>query len=104
MFKKLIAPPKDNVTGELLNRVQDNVVEGFKVLEKFPFLNGILLENVVLSTGDNEMSHRLGKAPKGVIVVKSTGATSIYLKDSKIADRLMIVNSSADVTVNLFVF
>lgn len=71
-----------------------------------PLANGLILEGVVLASGDNTINHTLGRPLQGWFAVRMNAAANLYDKQStnQHTDLTLVLNSSAAVTVNLFVF
>lgn len=71
-----------------------------------PINGGTILVSIELSSGDNTISHKLSQKPQGWFIVRQRGAATIYDKqdDNQNADKTLVLNSSADVTVDIFVF
>lgn len=97
-FKKAYTTDQD------LNAVQENVEESLAPLIKNPLLDGIILSNVELTTGDNDISHKLGRKLQGWVIVDRDANANIYRKTSSTPTLTLKLNSSATVTVSLYVF
>lgn len=71
-----------------------------------PQSTGVILKNVSLSTGDNTINHRLGRDLQGWQLIRVRAAATVYDKqdDNQLKSRTLILNSSAPVVVDLFVF
>lgn len=74
-----------------------------KRLVDLPLLSGRLLSDVTATTSGTVVDHKLGRAPRGVIVVKSS-TTDSYQTDSFSGSSLTITSSSGDAVVSLWVF
>lgn len=70
-----------------------------------PIVNGVQLVNIAVISGDNNVNHRLGRKPQGYIV---TGMHSvfaeIYDKPSPFPELFLILNASAQTTVDIYVY
>ena len=82
--------------------LQDAVEATLRSVTGRPIIDGGLLLDIELASGDNAVDHKLGRLLRGYIVVKRSAACDIYNKD--IDTRTLILNSSAAVTVTLWVF
>jgi hypothetical protein len=74
---------------------------------KNPFMSGLLLSKVTLVSGTNTIKHGLGRAIQGWIPVRvRSSAASIYdTQDSNTSpNTTLILNASAAVTIDLYVF
>lgn len=71
-----------------------------------PFLQGRLIQNVSLSTGDNVVNHGLNRKLQGWVLVRQRAAATIYDKQdlNQIPNLTLTLNTSANVSVDLYVF
>lgn len=71
-----------------------------------PLLNGQLLEPFSLITGNNVISHKLGRKLQGWIVVGLSAATTLYDLQStnNVPELTLTLNSSNSAVVTLYVF
>lgn len=67
------------------------------------FNNGNLLHGNVLAIGSNVIYHKLGKLLTGWFIVDQNAASEIYRSAAK-NDSTLTLNSSAIVTVDIYVF
>jgi hypothetical protein len=83
-----------------------DITDLFTTLKDLPIINGFLLEEVALISGDTTLDHGLGRELLGWIVVGQSASATIYDKQGTNSDsgRTLILNSSAVATVNLWVF
>jgi hypothetical protein len=68
-----------------------------------PFNNGVLLQEVELSTGTNKINHKLGRKPQGWVVVDQNAAATVY-RSAPFNALTLTLTASAGVTVSLHVF
>jgi hypothetical protein len=68
-----------------------------------PFNNGVLLQEVELSTGTNKINHKLGRKPQGWVVVDRNTAATVY-RSAPFNALTLTLTASAGVTVSLHVF
>lgn len=98
--------PFDRIQTEdaLLNRIQDRLKSVINAIVGKPLIDGLLLEDVALAAiATNQVPHKLGRLPRGWIVVKRSSGAVIY--DNVAADdKFLTLNSSAAATVTLWVF
>lgn len=99
-FRKL------NTDSRELNQVQENIEQTFRAVLVAELLGGQLLTDVQLASGANRVQHGLSQPLQGYFVVRKNGIADIYdTKSSKVVDRnILILNSTASVTVDLWVF
>jgi len=71
-----------------------------------PQSSGVILKNVRLAIGDNTINHRLGRNLQGWQLIRVRAAATIYDKQdaNQLKDLTLVLNSSAVVVVDLFVF
>lgn len=71
-----------------------------------PINSGTILTNVSLSSGDNTIPHKLSQKLQGWFIVRLRGAATIYDKQdsNKTPELNLVLNSSAAVVVDIFVF
>jgi hypothetical protein len=90
----------------LLSMFQDNVSNFTGQLVGLALLDGVDIQNVSLAVGSNEISHKLGRAPTGMLVASQTGAAVIWWNktESKTQKLTAIIHSSAAVSADLYFF
>jgi hypothetical protein len=71
-----------------------------------PSNNSLILKDISLVTGSNTINHKLGRKLQGWKIVRQRAAASLYdTQDSnQLADRTLVLVSSANVVVDLEVF
>ena len=87
--------------------VQDNIAKVVDILSAIPILDGVLLSDVELSPTapfitSTEVEHRLGRTPLGWFVT-AKDAQAVVWEVSR-DDLFLGLNTSADVTIDLWVF
>jgi hypothetical protein len=105
----LIRPFQTIPTGDsVLDRLQARIDAAFaKLLQLFPMLSGVLVEDVILTAlQPNLIDHGLGRKPFGYFVVKSNAGATVYTADvdPSLASRVMDVRTTADAVVSIWVF
>jgi hypothetical protein len=103
MVKRL---KKIGAKDEELNQVQGNLDEWTKQLE-LPILDGQLVENISLTSGSTTaINHGLSRAIRGWFVVKQNASAIIWAVDANqtLPIRQLVLSTSANVTINLWVF
>lgn len=101
IFKKI------NTDNYELQKVQDSVAAAFQTLGMNYMINGELLKDVTLQSGvDNQVQHKLSRVPNGFFVVDKNATADVWQSTTanKIKDRILLLRSSATVTINLWVF
>lgn len=73
---------------------------------QLPLVQGLVLQSVSLKAGDNTIDHRLGRKLQGWILTRVRAAATIYDKQdaNQLSSRTLVLNSSASVVVDIYVF
>jgi hypothetical protein len=90
-----------------INKVQDNVQLALNPIINSPIINGILLSNITLTSGqDNIIEHKLGRELRGYLVVKKSANSNIWdLQDINKLSRLTLnLQCSTNCVISLWVF
>lgn len=69
---------------------------------KNPIANGILIETPLIN-GSNIINHRLGRKPQGYIIVDQDALASFF-RSAPFSELTLALDSSANVTVRLYIF
>jgi hypothetical protein len=71
-----------------------------------PITQGLQLNNITITTGNNVVNHKLGRKLQGWFVVGINGVATIFdtQATNQMSDLTLNLTSSADVLVNLWVF
>lgn len=86
-----------------LDRVQDAVSNAYDEVASNPLINGTFLQEVQIEAGTPKLlAHKLLRKPFGYLIVKKSANSTIW--DSGLTQSTLTLNSSADVTVNIYVF
>lgn len=90
------------VVGGDIATLQASVEHAISEVIRNPLLDGVLLENVSLGAGNTKVPHKLDRNLKGFVIVDRSNAATIYrvTKD----DKFLTLNSSAAITVSIWVF
>lgn len=100
-FKRL-----KQVSGET-DKLQDNLRQFFVPIENCSLVDGVLLRNISLTTGQvNAVKHKLGRELIGYIVTLKNANSEIWdsQSENKLKSTTLNLQCSADVTVDLWVF
>lgn len=92
---------------QTLQRIQDNASNTFNGILSNPIVNCLILKNIQLDAGSNTINHSLGYNLQGWFVTRMrNGFSQIYdTQDSNpIPNKLLLLNSSVAITVDLIVF
>lgn len=96
---------KLQLTDDAVSRFQDNVEEALKPIIAASLIDGLLLPDIDLISGqDNNVSHKLGRIPLGYIPVKRSASSTIWDQASTAPSSLLNLHCSTSCTVSLWVF
>lgn len=89
-----------------LEQIQAATKSATQAQRSNPINGGTILTSIALSAGDNTISHKLSQKLQGWFIVRLRGSATIYDKQDSNAsqDKTLVLNSSAAVTVDIFVF
>jgi hypothetical protein len=75
-------------------------------LSKNSLMGGSVLHSIVLKSGSNDVSHKLGSKLQGWFLTRIRGNATVYDKQdgNKAPDKTLTLVASADVTVDIYVF
>lgn len=107
MSNSIKAFKKTNFLDKDLSKLQNNIDIVIKPILNCPIIDGVLVENVSLSTSSaNEVFHKLGRKPIGFIIVKQSADSRIWDSQSSnpTPDRTFLLSCSNAVTVNIWFF
>lgn len=95
-----------NTPDRVLGQIQDNIARSVNPALAKPVLDSVILNNVSLVSGDNAVSHTLGRKLVGWCVIRLRSAATIYDKqDSNTTpEATLTLNASTGVTVDLLCF
>jgi hypothetical protein len=102
MFRKIHTPD------QIVNRIQENISSSFRPLENAPLYGSVLVENVSLTAGqDNLVSHKLTQKPIAWVIVGLNANTSVWspvtasLENQSSNERLINLRCSANCVVSV---
>lgn len=88
-----------------LNKVQENVEAALTPIIACPLVNGLVLKNVELVSGqDNIVAHKLQRRPQGWFVVSPKQSATVWELTSALPASNLNLRCSANVTLDLWVF
>lgn len=90
-----------------ISRMQSNLENWAKAVQKNTPADGVMLSGVKLTTGSvNNVEHKLGRVLQGWQVIGRDSNAQIWdsQADNVFKAKFLALNCSADVTVNLWVF
>lgn len=98
--------PLVHTNDRLINQLQQNVKQALDPVTDNPLVLGIILKDIVLTSGSNTINHKLGRTLQGWIIVRQQGPATFYdTQTSNLTPNLtLLLTSSANVTVNIYVF
>jgi hypothetical protein len=104
MYKRF---KKIEIADQIMSRMQDNVDSAISQLSVTEILQGQLVKNISLaSSSTTKISHKLGRAPIGWIIVRQRASSIIWdTQDTNSNPNLTLnLNCSANVVIDLWVF
>ncbi len=105
-FSPVSAGSVDNLPG-VVDQLQENLLTTLDGITRNPFLDGNLIANISLVSGqDNFVGHGLGVAYRGFWVISPSAASHVYLSTTSNAfkNKHIILKCSANVNISLWVF
>lgn len=84
------------------SKAQDNNEQFSNQFRNNPLLDGVRITNVTVITSTVSVAHRLGRQPLGYIITKQSADARIWLTSWN--DRFLVLDSSATVVIDLWVF
>ena len=105
-FKKLIVPP-DFPMSRVFNNAQDHIESVINPILASAIIDGVILEDIDLVSGSfTDIEHKLGRKPRGYLVIRKSAAQTVYEEAGDYDNRklFMKLRASGSVTVNLWVF
>lgn len=90
-------------TDRNVNQLQQNILQALRPLLQSPLLNGVIVQDQVLSIGDNVITHGLDRPIQGWFPCRVLDAAcALYEVSSNSAN--VTINSDAVATIDLYVF
>lgn len=80
-----------------------DVVRAIKELQDVPLLNGVLLEDVSVGMSDTTIQHKLGRVPRGYLVVKLDAGSAVWQPAAATSSHIHL-QAASDVVISLWVF
>lgn len=90
----------------VINMIQDNISNIIDPLSSKEILQGQILTKIALTTGTNNIAHKLGRRLLGWFIVRQRASATVYdTQDTNPSpDIFLRLVASANVTVDLYVF
>lgn len=86
-------------------RAQDSAESSLKSILSKEIIDGVLIEDVILVAGqDNLVAHKLGRTPRGYLVVRCSSQASVWDSEPVYPDKFLELQSSANIIVSLWIF
>lgn len=87
--------------------LQRALLTPIRALASMAIVQGTHLRDVTLASGANQISHKLGRLPRGWVVTRQSAALGLYETDAQVAlrgDQFLTLTSGAAGTADLWVF
>ncbi len=91
-----------DLADEITKRAIEPILDRVNELSEVTILDGRLIRDVVLTTTELQVAHRLAKVPTGYIVTKRSANATVF--GTSLTNRFLNLTSSASVIVDLWVF
>ena len=105
-FKKLFIPA-DFPMARVFNNAQDHIEEVLTPVTNSVIINGVILEDIDLVSGSfTSVEHKLGRKPRGYLVIRKSAAQTVYEEVGDYDSRKLFLKlrASGSITINLWVF
>ena len=105
-FKKLFIPA-DFPMARVFNSAQDHVESVINPVLDSAVIDGVILEDIDLVSGSfTSVEHKLGRKPRGYLVIRKSAAETVYEDVGDYDNRKLFIKlrASGSLTVNLWVF
>jgi hypothetical protein len=98
--------PLQYSTDRAVNQLQQYQAQSLNPLIRNPITNGIILQSVSLAIGTNTIKHNLNRVLQGWHLVRKRANSDIYDEQdsNQNQDKYLVLNSSAQVVVDIYVF
>lgn len=89
-----------------VNQLQSNILSYLNTLGQNALLSGAILQKQSLISGSNTINHKLNRPLQGWFIIRQRSGAAIYddQDNNTTPNRTLILISSADVVVDIFVF
>src|SRR6185437_314807 len=89
-----------------ISKLQDDIIGGLQPILKNALVDGSLLTNVSLQSGQNTIFHGLGRTLQGWILVRERANANVWDNQDQngLQNSTLLLNASAAVTVDVYVF
>lgn len=90
-----------------LTQLQDNISAALQPLVKNPLLDGLLIDDITLTSGSTTVvNHGLGRKVRGYIVVKSNANVTVYIVEANqvAPEAQLVLSTTVTATISLYVF
>lgn len=84
--------------------IEQSVANTLDPIVAIPWMSGVLLEGVSLTSGANTIEHKLGREIRGWFVVRIQAATATYPVETASDSANLSLTIGANATVSLWVF
>ena len=91
----------------VFNNAQDHIESVINPILASAIIDGVILEDIDLVSGSfTSIEHKLGRKPRGYLVIRKSAAQTVYEEAGDYDNRklFMKLRASGSVTVNLWVF
>lgn len=90
-----------NTPDQNLQFIQDNVATALMPIQNSPFVGGVLLQNIVLAAGSNQIQHTLNRTPVVWVICDTNAAQTVYRTSWNTTN--INLTASGSVTISMWV-
>jgi hypothetical protein len=99
-----VLPTSIDDLAKQLNKWRQRIQDVGRTLQRNPFMDGVLIEDVALAAApNNSVDHKLGRAPRGWFVTKAETAPA-NLREVSSTTRTIVLDSTDACTVSIWFF
>lgn len=102
IFKQIASNSPATAIAKTINDLNTNLNQIFTSILKKQQLDSVILQNITLVVGSNQIPHTLGKMLTGWQIIRQSSASQIY--DTGVTNQYLTLNASAPTTLSLLVF
>jgi hypothetical protein len=91
---------------EEIVKLQDYIDEALGPILSNPLLNGVLLRNLNVQTGNNLIAHKLDRKPLGFFVIRKRANINVWDSQDteKLPNRFFSLESSGNGSIDIIIF
>jgi hypothetical protein len=83
-------------------RIQSNIEAAVAQTLRSPLLDGRMISDITLVSGDNKLEHKLARKVRGYLVIDRSNGATIYTSSKD--EKFLTLNASTGSVISLWVF